>query len=478
MNRKIVLPLLILLLLPSIPAYPISSTPGQSQEIFPAGPTMMDFSTTGSPFSPWALLRAVACILLLLGLAWLMSSNRKAVSLRLVFSGLFFQFLLVVAIIYLPPVQYLFEGMGKLFLKVIDFSNQGARFVFGSLADSTSMGSIFAFQVLPTILFFSALMSLFFYLGVIQKVVGLLAWLLSKTFRISGQESLVVAGNIFLGQNEAPLMVRAYLEKMNRSEIFLVMTAGMATIAGGVMAAYIGFLGGTDPALRLYFAKHLLAASVMAAPGAIVVAKLMMPQTEEIQSSFEISDEVKGKNILDSIARGTEVGLRLAATVAAMLLVFVAFIWMLNFILLKIGVWTGINDLIQSSSLDGSGELSMQYVLARIFQPLLWLTGVNGHDASLLGRLLGEKLIFTEFIAYVDLAHLKDAGAFAEQKSVVMATYILCGFANFASIGIQIGGIGSLAPSQRINLSRLGPKALVAGTITSMISATMVGMII
>jgi CNT family concentrative nucleoside transporter len=478
MKRKIALTLLILLLLPCISAYPSSSNPGQNQKIFPAVSSIMTDSAPGTSFSPWTLARAFLCIILLLALAWIMSSNRKVIPLRLIFSGLFFQFLLVIAIIYLPPVQFLFEGMGKLFLKIIDFSNQGARFVFGSLADNTGMGSIFAFQVLPTILFFSALMSLFFYLGIIQKVVGLLAWLLSKTFRISGQESLVVVGNIFLGQNEAPLMVKAYLEKMNRSEIFLVMTAGMATIAGGVMAAYIGFLGGTDPALRLYFAKHLLAASVMAAPGAIVVAKLMMPQTEEIQSSFEISDEVKGKNILDSIARGTETGLRLAATVAAMLLVFVAFIWMLNFILLKIGVWTGINDLIQSSSADGSQVLSMQYILAKIFQPLLWLTGVNGHDASLLGRLLGEKLIFTEFIAYVDLAHLRDAGAFVEHKSVVMATYILCGFANFASIGIQIGGIGSLAPSQRITLSRLGPKALVAGTITSLISATMVGMII
>ncbi|MFN8208746.1 MAG: nucleoside transporter C-terminal domain-containing protein [Bacteroidales bacterium] len=478
MNRKIVLTLFILLLIPCISAYASSSTTGQSQGIFPQVTQLVNDSSPGHAFSPWTLVRAFACIIVLLGIAWLMSSNRKAISLRLLSFGLILQFLLVVAIIYLPPVQFLFEWMGKLFLKIIDFSNQGARFVFGSLADSTSMGSIFAFQVLPTILFFSALMSLFFYLGIIQKVVGLLAWLLSKTFRISGQESLVVVGNIFLGQNEAPLMVKAYLEKMNRSELFLVMTAGMATIAGGVMAAYIGFLGGTDPALRLYFAKHLLAASVMAAPGAIVVAKLMMPQTEEIQSSFAISDEVKGKNILDSIARGTETGLRLAATVAAMLLVFVAFIWMLNFIFLKIGAWTGLNDFIQSTAGDGSHELSMQYVLAKIFQPLLWLTGVNSHDASLLGRLLGEKLIFTEFIAYVDLAHLRDTGAFVDHKSVVMATYILCGFANFASIGIQIGGIGSLAPSQRINLSRLGPKALVAGTITSLISATMVGMII
>ena len=342
-----------------------------------------------------------------------------------------------------------------------------------------TFGFIFAFQVLPTIIFFSALTSLLFYLGVIQWVVKALAFLLSKALKISGAESLSVAGNIFLGQTEAPLLIKAYLEKMNKSEILLVMIGGMATVAGAVLAAYIGFLGGDDPVLRLQFAKHLLAASVMAAPGAIVISKILYPQTESINTDVHVSSEKIGSNILDSIANGTTEGLRLAVNVGAMLLVFVAFIAMLNYGLYTVGSLTGINTWIIANTPYES--LSLELILGYVFAPLMWLIGVATEDMTLMGQLLGIKLAASEFIGYIQLAELKNvanATHFTYNKSIIMATYMLCGFANFASIGIQIGGIGSLAPGQRKTLSEFGMKALIGGTIASLMSATIAGMII
>lgn len=301
---------------------------------------------------------------------------------------------------------------------------------------------------------------------------------MTKIMKLSGAESLSVAGNIFLGQTESPLMIKAYLEKMNKSEILLVMAGGMATLAGGVLAVYIGVLGGTDPVQRLIFAKHLLAASVMAAPGVVVISKILVPQTEEISNDVSITSEKIGKNVLDAISNGTSEGLRLAVNVAAMLLVFIAFIALFNYVFIKIGYWTSLNSVIADFTNGQFKELSLQFILGYTFAPLMWLIGVASEDITLVGRVLGEKIIMTEFIGYVSLGDLKSAGSFAEQKSIIMATYMLCGFANFASIGIQIGGIGSLAPGKRILLSQFGLRALLAGTLASLMSATIVGMIL
>jgi CNT family concentrative nucleoside transporter len=316
-------------------------------------------------------------------------------------------------------------------------------------------------------------------MGIIQKVVKVLAIVLSKFLGISGMESLSVAGNIFLGQTEAPLLIKAYLEKMNKSEMLLVMIGGMATVAGAVLAAYIGFLGGGDKALELVFAKHLLAASVMAAPGAIVISKILYPQTEKVNTDVTVSQEKIGANILDAIANGTTEGLRLAVNVGAMLLVFVAVIAMLNGLLGWVGDVTTLNTMIAENS--AYKALSLEFLLGSLFAPLMWLIGVPTQDISMMGQLLGIKLAASEFVGYIQLAELKNvanATHLTFNKSVIMATYMLCGFANFASIGIQIGGIGSLAPGQRKVLSEFGMKALIGGTIASLMSATIAGMII
>ncbi len=429
-------------------------------------------------FNLVSLLRGLLGMLVLIGIAFLFSSNRKAVAWKVVGIGLGIQILLAIAILQFPPVQIFFDFIGKVFVKVLDFSKAGTEFLFPGFLNVETFGFVFAFQVLPTIIFFSALTSLLFYLGVIQKVVWALAWLMTKAMKLSGAESLSVAGNIFLGQTESPLMIKAYLDKMTNSEILLVMTGGMATLAGGVLAAYISFLGGDDPVQRLIFAKHLLAASIMAAPGAVIISKILVPQTEKINTDVEIPKEKIGSNVLDAISNGTGEGLKLAVNVAAMLLVFIAFIAMFNFIVQKIGTWTNLNESIAQFTNGQYNSLSLQFILGYTFAPIMWLIGVAKDDITLLGRLLGEKLIMTEFIGYVSLAELKAAGAFAQEKSIIMATYMLCGFANFASIGIQIGGIGSLAPNKRVLLSKYGMRALLGGTLASLISATIVGVIL
>ncbi|MGY3791391.1 NupC/NupG family nucleoside CNT transporter [Aquimarina sp. 433] len=430
-------------------------------------------------FSFSSLWRGVLGMLVLLVIAFLFSSNRKAINWKTVGIGLGAQLLLAFGVLKVDFVQKAFEFVGQIFVKILDFTRAGSEFLLGGMMDVESFGFIFLFQVLPTIIFFSALTSVLFYLGVIQIVVKGMAWILTKLMGISGAESLSVAGNIFLGQTEAPLMIKAYLERMTRSEILLVMVGGMATVAGGVLAAYIGFLGGDDPVLRLEFAKHLLAASVMAAPGAIVISKLLYPQQESINTNIEVSSEKIGSNILDAIANGTTEGLKLAANVGAMLLVFVAFIAMINFCFDKLGHFTGFNQfLAENTPYD---TFSLESILGTIFAPLMWLIGVAKEDMMLMGQLLGIKLAASEFVGYIQLAELKNTANtlhFTYNKSVIMATYMLCGFANFASIGIQIGGIGSLAPGQRKTLSEFGMKALIGGTIASLLSATIAGMII
>ena len=415
----------------------------------------------------------------LLAIAFLFSANRKAINWKTVIIGLAAQLILAFGILKVYFVQLFFDFVGKLFTKVLEFTRAGSEFLLGGMMDIKSFGFIFLFQVLPTIIFFSALTSLLFYLGIIQKVVKLLAVVLTKLLKISGAESLSVAGNIFLGQTEAPLLIKAYLEKMNKSEILLVMVGGMATVAGGVLAAYIGFLGGGDKVLEAEFARHLLAASVMAAPGAIIISKILYPQTEIIDTNVEVSKEKIGSNILDAISTGTTEGLKLAANVAAMLLVFIAFIAMLNYGLFKIGYYTGLNSVI--AEYTPYTKFSLETILGLIFSPLMWLIGVAQEDMMLMGQLLGIKLAASEFVGYIQLAELKNMANeihFTYEKSVIMATYMLCGFANFASTGIQIAGIGSLAPNQRKTLSEFGLKAVIGGSIASLLSATIAGMII
>ena len=430
-------------------------------------------------FSTNSLWRGLLGMTSLIFVAFLFSSNRRAINWKTVAIGTGFQLLIAFGVLKIPFIQKIFESIGQIFVNVLDYTKAGSEFLFGGMLNISSYGFIFAFQVLPTIIFFSALTSVLFYLGIIQKVVKAMGWLLSKLLNISGAESLSVAGNIFLGQTEAPLLIKAYLEKMNKSEMLLVMVGGMATVAGAVLAAYIGFLGGDDPVLRLTFAKHLLAASVMAAPGAIVVSKILYPQTEAINKDLSVSNEKIGSNILDAIANGTTEGLRLAVNVGAMLLVFVAFIAMLNGILGWAGGFASVNNWIADNTSYNS--LSLEAILGTIFAPLMWLIGVASEDMMLMGQLLGIKLVASEFVGYIQLAELKDISNgihLSYEKSIIMATYMLCGFANFASIGIQIGGIGSLAPGQRKTLSKFGMKALIGGTIASLISAAIAGMII
>ena len=431
-------------------------------------------------FSFNSLWRGALGMAALLFISFLFSANRKAINWKTVGIGLSLQLIIAIGVLKVPFIQIVFEKIGKIFVSVLEFTNAGSKFLFeGLVVDMDTFGFIFAFQVLPTIIFFSALTSVLFYLGIIQKVVKALAWLLTKTLGISGAESLSVAGNIFLGQTEAPLLIKAYLEKMNKSEMLLVMIGGMATVAGAVLAAYIGFLGGDDEILRLQFAKHLLAASVMAAPGAINISKMLYPQTEAINTDVHVSTEKIGSNILDAIANGTTEGLKLAVNVGAMLLVFVAFIAMLNGIFGWIGDVTSINGWISEHS--SYQQLSLESILGTIFAPLMWLIGVAKEDIMLMGQLLGIKLAASEFIGYIQLSDLKDVSNgvhFTYNKSIIMATYMLCGFANFASIGIQIGGIGSLAPGQRKTLSEFGMKAVLGGSLASLLSATIAGMIL
>src|SRR5690606_5310440 len=365
----------------------------------------------------------------LIFISYLFSSNRKAINWKTVGLGLSFQLLIAIGVLKVPFIQSLFENIGQVFVSVLDYTREGSKFLFeGLVVDMDTFGFIFAFQVLPTIIFFSALTSLLFYLGIIQKVVSGLAWLLSKSLGISGAESLSVAGNIFLGQTEAPLLIKAYLEKMNRSEILLVMVGGMATVAGAVLAAYIGFLGGDDPLLRLVFAKHLLAASVMAAPGAIVISKMLCPQTEAVNTDVRVSSEKIGSNFLDAIANGTTEGLNLALNVGAMLLVFVAFIAMINGILGWVGDLSSLNAWVAAHSPYDS--FSLEAILGTLFAPIMWLIGVADEDVMLMGQLLGVKLVASEFVAYIQLAELKDMASgihLGYNKSVIMATYMLCG---------------------------------------------------
>ncbi|MCF8462236.1 MAG: Na+ dependent nucleoside transporter [Flavobacteriales bacterium] len=407
----------------------------------------------------------------------LFSQDRKAINWKLIATGLLIQLVLAIGILKVSWFQYGFDVVGQGFVKLISFTDFGTDFLFSSFVTGSSESAVisFAFRILPTIVFFSALTSLLYYIGVLQKVVYVFAWLMKKTMKLSGAESLAAAGNIFLGQTESPFLIKPYLDKMTKSEIMCLMTGGMATIAGGVLAAYIGFLGGDDPAQQALFAKHLLAASVMSAPAAVVAAKLLVPEKEKFNESMEISKDKMGANVLEAVANGTSDGVKLAVNVGAMLLVFTAFVYMGNWILRDlIGDVTGLNAIILNTT--GYDGLSFQFLVGYAFAPIAWLMGVPSDDIFLVGQLLGEKTILNEFYAYKTLGEMKFSGMFVHEKSMIMATYILCGFSNFASIGIQIGGIGSLIPNRKGLLSKLGLIALLGGTLACLFTAVMVGM--
>ncbi|MBL6591489.1 MAG: Na+ dependent nucleoside transporter [Flavobacteriaceae bacterium] len=418
-------------------------------------------------------------IITVLAIAYIFSNKKNKIAWKTVILALLSQLLIGILILKVPFVQSLFEKAGAVFVKLIDFTREGTIFVFGDLLKPKTTSYIWAFEILPTVIFFSAITSILFYFGIIQKVVSFFAKLYTKFLKISGSESLSVIGNIFLGQTESPLLIKAYLSKMNKSEVLLVMIGGMATVAGGVLAAYIAFLGGDDPEKQIEFAKHLLTASVMAAPGAILISKIIIPQSEKINSDINISDYDAGSNILDAISNGTIEGIKLAVNIGAMVLVFIALIAMVNHLLFLTGDISGLNSIIEVNTIYSN--LSLEAIMGIIFSPLMWLIGVASADIVPMGQLLGIKLSVNEFIAYMQLADFKIGGTevvLSYEKSLIMATYMLCGFANFSSIGIQIGGIGALAPNQRKNLAKFGIKALIGGALASLLSAAIAGMLI
>lgn len=424
--------------------------------------------------------RGLIGIVFLLGLCFVFSTNRKAIDWPLVLKGLALQIIFALLVLKVPFVAKGFEYVSKFFVKVLDFTAEGSKFLFGNLiTDTSSFGFIFAFQILPTIIFFSALTSALYYLGILQRIVYGVAWVMKRFMRLSGAESLAAAANIFIGQTEAPLVVKPYLERMGKSEIMCLMTGGMATIAGGVFAAYVGYLGGESVAEKEMFATHLLTASIMSAPAAIIAAKILVPRgNEPIDENLEVPKEKIGSNVLEAISNGTTDGLKLAVNVGAMLLVFIAFMAMFNAGIGWFGSLTGLNEIVASSTNGKFEVLSLEYIFGIVFAPIAWLIGVPSVDILAVGQLLGEKTIINEFVAYGSLGELKANNVFQHSKSIIIATYALCGFANFSSIGIQIGGIGAIAPGQRTTLSALGFRSLVGGTVACFLTATIAGMIV
>jgi CNT family concentrative nucleoside transporter len=423
------------------------------------------------------VLRGLLGLAILLGICYAFSSNRKAIDWRLVGIGVSSQIILGFLILRVDFLRKIFDYISSFFIAILNYTAEGSKFIFGDLVEKTdTFGYIFAFQILPTIVFFSAFTAILYYLGILQKIIYGFAWIMKRTMRLSGPESLAAAANVFIGQTEAPLVVKPYLEKMSKSEIMCLMTGGMATIAGGVFAAYIGFLGGTDPDQMQYFATHLLTASLISAPAAIVAAKMLFPETEtNVSQDLSIPKQEIASNLLDAISNGTTDGVKLAVNVGAMLLIFTALVYMLNQILLtSIGSWTGLNDIIFEQT-DGRFEgLSFTYILGLIFAPLAWIIGTPAEDIMIVGQLLGQKTVINEFVAYGEIPKL----TFQNPKSLIIATYALCGFANFASIGIQIGGIGAIAPGQRKTLSEFGIKALIGGTVACFMTAAVAGMLV
>ncbi|WP_291719984.1 NupC/NupG family nucleoside CNT transporter [Bernardetia sp.] len=421
-------------------------------------------------------LRGLLGMLVLLGVAYAFSINRKAINWKLVGIGILLQVIFGVLITQVPQVASVFKSISEGFVKFLSFANDGARFLFMDLADIPKSGFIFAFQVLPTVIFFSAVTTGLYYLGILQKISYGIAWLMAKTMGLSGAESLSAAGNIFLGQTEAPLLVRPFIAKMTTSELMCLMTGGMATIAGSVLGSYVAFLGGADEVKQAEVAARLLSASIMNAPAGIVFAKMLIPETkpELIDSELKVNKETLGANVIDALAIGAGEGLKLALNIGAMLLAFIAVIALLNYMLEVVGDWTTLNAIIAESTDGVFNKLSMEYILGQVFRLAAFVIGVEWNDTLQVGSLLGQKTVINEFVAYVSLADLQEKGLISA-KSITIATFALCGFSNFSSIAIQIGGIGAMAPNQQANLSRLGLKALLAATLACMMTATIAG---
>lgn len=421
------------------------------------------------------LSRGMLGMLFLIFICWIFSNNRRAINWKLVLIGVVAQVMFALGVLKVNVIKILFNWLSTQFVEIINIGHKGIEFIFGKLADpSGNWAYIFAVQVLPNIIFFAALSAMLYYLGVLQGIVYVFAWLLKK-LGISGPESVSTAANIFLGQTEAPLMIRPFLDKLTRSEMLLIMVGGMANTAGSVLAAYVGFLGGNDPVQQQYFAVHMLSQSIMSAPAAIVVAKILFPQTQPFMTQLKVPREKLGDNFLDAISLGTTDGLKLAVNVGAMLIVFTALMYLCNWILGSVGYWFSFNDDIARMSGGRYDSLSLQMILGYIFSPIAWMIGVPSGEMVQVGQLLGEKTILNEFVAYISFGEMKNSGAIANPKSILIATYALCGFANFASIGIQIGGISQLAPNQRKNLTELGLKALLGGTIACLMCGCIAG---
>ncbi len=435
------------------------------------------------------ILRGLLGMAAFTGIAYAFSTNRRAIDWKLVGTGMLLQVVVAVIVLKVGFVRSLFEIASAFFVKVIDFTNAGTSLVFGWMTNIaggnvegltfTQGGPVFAITILPTIIFFAALTAMLYYLGVLQRVVYVFAWLMSKTMKLGGAESMSASANIFVGQTEAPLLIKPYLDRMTRSELMAIMIGGMATIAGGVMAVYIALLGGDDPAARIAFATHLLTKSVISAPCALVIAKILLPQEEEVDSNIQIPRDKFGANILDAICAGTTDGVKLAVNVGAMLIVFTALVAMCNYVLGDmIGEWTGLNGLVASMTGGEFQTFSMEFVLGLIGAPLAWLMGIDSGHLLVAGNLLGQKTVLNEFVAYFSMNTLYASGDLTDERTRIILTYALCGFSNLVSIGIQIGGIGALAPERRQDLAQLGWRALLGGSLACFIPASIAGMLI
>jgi CNT family concentrative nucleoside transporter len=432
-------------------------------------------------------LRGLLGIIFIIAIAYLLSGNRRAVDWRLVLIGITIQLVIGLIIGKVEFAQVAFGYVSEKFVTFLSFAAKGAEFLYGDLAKNSSgdatikhnLGFLFAFQALPTVIFFSAVTAGLYYLGILQKIVFGFAWIMARTMRLSGAESLSAAANVFMGQTEAPLLVRPFIDRMTKSELNCLMVGGMATIAGSVLGAYVSFLGGGDPVQQSKFATYLLSASIMNAPAAIVLAKLFMPETEheKIDRSLVVSKSKIGVNLIDAIATGAADGLKLALNIGAMLLAFIAVIYAINWILVDfIGAYTGLNDFVVQSTNGTYQGFSLQYILGQVFRVFAFCIGVSWDESLYVGSLLGQKMVINEFVAYLDLASLKASGVLSE-KSIRISTYALCGFANFSSIAIQIGGIGGMAPNRQGDLSKLGLRAMVAASLATMMTATIAGAI-
>ncbi len=444
------------------------------------------------------ILRGFFGIVLILAISFLLSNNKRKINWRLVIVGLALQLVFAIFIIkgdslrafFFPLgwVKDFFTWVSSLFVLILNFTTEGAKFIFGNLAIGPesvgSMGVFFAFQVLPSIIFFASLMSILYYLGIMQKIVQGMAWVMAKFMGTSGAESISCAAEIFVGQTEAPLMIKPFIKGMTNSELLTIMTGGMATIAGGVMAAYIQILSQSFastlnislPDAQLLFATHLLSASFMSAPAALLISKIIFPETgiPETKGQVKVNIEKNASNVIEAAANGATDGLMLCLNVAAMLIAFIALVALINYLLQSLGYALGVNEYLQARY---GQPLNFQLIIGLILQFVAFGIGVPWQDALEFGSLLGTKVVLNEFVAYLDLGNMIQAKTLVDSKTILMATYALCGFANFSSIAIQIGGTGSLAPSRKSDIAKLGIKAVIGGSLATLMTATLAGIL-